>query len=273
MIITPIVVAVHMKSEYQNTNSDSASSHDHLTDYGFKTIKTKLKTGLIKELFTDVAESYDIMNDTMSVGMHRLWKKDFVKSLCLKEQQHILDVAGGTGDISKGIAKHYDFLEPKITLCDLTESMVKHGRNKCLDQGISKIKWCVGNAETLPFADNTFDVLTIAFGLRNITHKERALSEFYRVLKPNGRLFCMEFTPYHGPLRNLYDLYSFKIIPKIGEYLAKDGEAYQYLIESIRKFPEPESLKNMITSVGFSTCSYSYTRPKVVAIHQAEKQK
>ena len=247
--------------------------HDHNTDYtdfGFKSVKSKLKTGLVSDLFSRVSNQYDVMNDVMSFGLHRCWKKSFIEKLALKPNMKILDVAGGTGDIAIRIAKDKAYLAPQVTVCDLTYDMVCQGKDKAINAGVLGIRWHIGNAEKLPYADASFDRVTIAFGLRNVTNKDAALNEMARVLKPGGTLSCLEFSPPNGPLKPLYDLYSFKIIPWIGEQVAKDRDAYQYLVESIRQFPEPSILREMILNQGFSTCNYEKWMGSIVALHQAK---
>jgi demethylmenaquinone methyltransferase/2-methoxy-6-polyprenyl-1,4-benzoquinol methylase len=246
--------------------------HNNDTDYidfGFKTVKTKLKTGLVHGLFSRVSNQYDLMNDVMSFGLHRCWKKSFVDRLALKPNMQILDVAGGTGDIAIRIAKDKAYLSPCVTVCDLTYDMVRQGKDKAINAGILNIKWHIGNGEQLPYADASFDRATIAFGLRNITNKDQALSEIARVLKPGGMLYCLEFSPPEGTLKPLYDAYSFRIIPWMGELFAKDREAYQYLVESIRQFPKAENLSDMVLKQGFTHCAYEKWTGGIVALHQA----
>jgi demethylmenaquinone methyltransferase / 2-methoxy-6-polyprenyl-1,4-benzoquinol methylase len=245
------------------------------TDFGFKTVKTKLKTGLVHELFSGVSKNYDLMNDVMSMGLHRCWKRSFVNALDLRPNMNVLDVAGGTGDIALRIACEKAYLSPKVTVCDLTHSMLQQGREKALNAGQLAINWHSGNAEQLPYADASFDRVTIAFGLRNVANKSQALSEMARVLKPGGKWFCLEFSPpqenLKGPLKPLYDLYSFHLIPWIGEYLAKDRDAYQYLVESIRQFPTPHSLQSTILQHGFDTCTFEKWSGGIVSFHKATK--
>jgi len=238
-------------------------------DFGFKSVKTSLKTGLVNELFSKVSNQYDVMNDVMSLGLHRCWKKIFVDKLSLKPNMKILDLAGGTGDIAIRIASKKAYLNPSVTVCDLTYEMMKQGKRKAINRGIITINWHGGNAEKLTYKDKTFDVVTIAFGLRNITNKNQALKEIARILKPGGRLFCLEFMPPEGFLKAAYDFYSFNLIPWFGEHIAKDREAYQYLVESIRQFPEPDILKSMCLEQGFSKCAYEKWTGNIVALHQA----
>ena len=239
------------------------------TDFGFKTVKTKLKTGLVSELFSGVSKNYDLMNDLMSLGLHRCWKRSLVNALDLRPNGQILDVAGGTGDIGLRIAMDKAYLNPKVTVCDLTHAMLQQGRARAINAGQLDISWHNGNAEQLPYADASFDSVTIAFGLRNITNKPQALAEMARVLKPGGKWFCLEFSPPQGPLKPFYDMYSFHLIPWVGELLAKDRNAYQYLVESIRKFPTPDALQSMILQYGFATCTYQKWAGGIVSLHKA----
>lgn len=250
------------------------NTHDDndYTDFGYKTIKTKLKTNLVQGLFSNVSKSYDLMNDVMSFGLHRCWKSSFIGTLDLRAEMSILDVAGGTGDIALRIATDKEYLNPQITVCDLTYDMLHEGRQKALNAGILNIKWHTGNAEQLPYPDASFDRITIAFGLRNITNKPKAILEMARVLKPGGKWFCLEFTPPTGLIKSAYDAYSFHIIPWIGKQLVKDREAYQYLVESIRKFPAPEVLRDIIIDNGFSNCTFEKRAFGIVALHNATKQ-
>jgi demethylmenaquinone methyltransferase/2-methoxy-6-polyprenyl-1,4-benzoquinol methylase len=243
------------------------------TDFGFTRIPLGEKTQKVQGLFSRVANQYDLMNDLMSLGAHRLWKQTFVKSLPLLENQSIIDVAGGTGDIALGILSHFPHLSPKVTVCDLTPSMVEQGRNKAIDQGILNIQWCCGNGESLPFNDNTFDGYTIAFGLRNVTQKEQALQEAIRVLKPGGWFRCLEFShPQHKTFQKIYDAYSFALLPRLGQWVAQDGDAYQYLVESIRTFPTQHLLCNMLEQAGFHNVEHENLWDGLVAIHQGVKE-
>ena len=213
------------------------------------------------------------MNDVMSLGLHRCWKRSMVNALDLRPNMQILDVAGGTGDIALRIAIDKAYLNPMITVCDLTHSMLQQGREKAINSGQLDINWHNGNAENLPYADASFDRVTIAFGLRNITDKPKALAEMARVLKPGGKWFCLEFSPpqenLKGPLKPLYDMYSFHLIPWVGELLAKDRDAYRYLVESIRQFPTPEVLQDMILQNGFTECSHQKWAGGIVSLHSA----
>jgi len=234
--------------------------------FGYSEVGAQDKAGLVQGVFESVASSYDLMNDLMSVGIHRLWKDTLINMINPRADQHLLDVAGGTGDIA------FRFLEAggaKVTVCDLTEGMVRVGRDRAIDKGIlSNIDWTVGNAECLPMPDSSVDVYTIAFGLRNVTKPELALAEAKRVLKPGGRFFCLEFSKVVLPvLDKIYDTYSFSLLPKIGEIVAKDRDSYVYLAESIRRFPDQKTLIGMMNDAGFDETKYRNLSGGIAAIH------
>ena len=241
------------------------------TQFGEQVVTPDEKTGLVRGVFDSVADNYDIMNDFMSGGLHRLWKDRFVRMIRPRNSMKFLDVAGGTGDIAFRIGRK----APKadITVFDLNENMLSVGRDRALDRGmVDRFEWVTGNAASLPFEDNSFDVYSIAFGLRNVTLIDEALREAYRVLKPGGRFFCLEFSHVKNPLfAKAYDIYSYNVIPKIGQAVAKDRESYQYLVESIRKFPNQPALKARMEDVGFQKCRYSSLSGGIVAIHQGLK--
>ncbi|MCC6597978.1 MAG: bifunctional demethylmenaquinone methyltransferase/2-methoxy-6-polyprenyl-1,4-benzoquinol methylase UbiE [Alphaproteobacteria bacterium] len=238
------------------------------TQFGRRIVTPEEKTGLVRGVFDSVAERYDIMNDLMSGGLHRLWKDSFVRRIRPRPGMRILDVAGGTGDIAfrmhNKAAKGAD-----ITIFDLNQNMLSVGRDRALNKGWSgDFEFVTGNAESLPFPDAHFDLYTIAFGLRNVTHVDKALSEAVRVLRPGGRFFCLEFSHVREPvLARLYDAYSFKAIPRIGGLVAKDKESYQYLVESIRKFPKQEALVTRMHEAGFKSACFSNLSAGIVAIH------
>jgi len=243
------------------------------TFFGFKAVSFQEKTDLVRNVFASVASKYDIMNDLMSGGIHRLWKKEFLDQIP-DFQGKLLDMASGTGDIAR---KYYakakkDGLNPDITACDASSEMLKEGRNKSLDEGILDIKYHVTEAEKLSFVDKSFDYYTVAFGIRNFTDIPAALKEAYRVLKPGGKFLCLEFSHIQQPiLEPLYDFYSMNIIPFIGKIVAKDEKSYRYLVESIRKFPTQESFKESIIDAGFSKVNYMNLSCGVVAIHTGYK--
>lgn len=239
--------------------------------FGFEQVEDWVKTKRVHDLFSRVTNSYDIMNDLMSMGIHRYWKDYFVKNITLHQNESLLDVASGTGDIVRRIHETYPFLNLNITATDLTESMLSTGRDKSIDQGILDITYNVADAENLPYHDESFDVYTIAFGMRNIGNMEKAVTEAKRILKPGGRFYCLEFSHVENEhIKMAYDLYS-KIIPTLGSMVANDEKAYQYLVDSIRSFPTQESFKSMITSAGFEGARYENLTFGVVAIHQGVK--
>ena len=211
------------------------------------------------------------MNDFMSGGIHRLWKRAFVRRIAPRKEHVILDVAGGTGDISFLMYNASNGAD--ITVSDINPEMLKVGQARAADRGlIGKLKWAEVNAETVPYDDNTFDRYTIAFGLRNVTHIDQALKEAYRVLKPGGKFFCLEFSkPAYEPLRKIYDAFSFGIIPKIGELVANDRESYQYLVESIRQFPHQQGLKIKLENAGFKQVTFENLSGGIAAIHYGVK--
>ncbi|MDP2193576.1 MAG: class I SAM-dependent methyltransferase [Alphaproteobacteria bacterium] len=243
------------------------------TDFGFQKVEEKLKSTLVQGVFSKVATKYDVMNDIMSGGLHRLWKRDFVGMLPIHDHDHILDIAGGTGDIAFKIIGEHGYLNPHVTVCDLTPDMVQVGQKRAIDRGyVHPLSWSVGNAESLPFQDNSFDGITISFGLRNCTHIDKVISESYRVLKPGGFFYCLEFSkPILNTLEKIYDIYSFYCIPKMGKIVAGDEASYQYLIESIRRFPDQESLCQMLISGGFDQTSFKNLSGGIVAIHHGFK--
>ncbi|WP_343289078.1 bifunctional demethylmenaquinone methyltransferase/2-methoxy-6-polyprenyl-1,4-benzoquinol methylase UbiE [Wolbachia endosymbiont of Encarsia formosa] len=230
------------------------------------------KSLLVKEVFDSVANRYDIMNDIMSLGVHRLWKEKMVSSVHFKKNSKILDIAGGTGDIAIRIAKG----EPsaKITVCDINQNMLDKGRDKAINSNQLNFNWVCANAESLPFEDSEFDYYTVAFGIRNFSDRKKALSEAYRVLKPDGKFICLEFAPmyYQNEIfTKFYDLYSFKVIPKIGSIVAKDKGSYEYLVRSIREFPTQTNFKMEIEEVGFKNVEFHNMSYGIVALHIGTK--
>lgn len=237
-------------------------------DFGFEQVSATEKTEKVTRVFERVSSRYDIMNDVMSFGIHRLWKKWFVESLPLHQNGVYLDVAGGTGDIASSLSDRLTRfgVQAQILVSDINPAMIEAGKKKC-----PHLSWACGSAEALPLPDNSVDVITIAFGLRNVTHRDKALLEFYRVLRPGGKMACLEFSQPAQPLQKLYDLYSFHIIPKMGEVIAQDREAYQYLSESIRTFLTREELLSLMKSVGFTRAKYETFTGGVVALHTGYK--
>ena len=242
------------------------------THFGYQEIDEDEKEGRVAEVFHSVAAKYDLMNDLMSGGIHRLWKRFTIELSAARKGQTILDIAGGTGDLAKkfsGIVGR----EGHVVLADINESMLRVGRDKLIDHGYAdNITYTQANAEFLPFADNTFDCVTIAFGLRNVTHKDTALASIFRVLKPGGRLLVLEFSkPRSKALSKFYDAYSFSVLPAVGKIVTNDAESYRYLAESIRVHPDQDTLKEMMEDVGFGRCSYHNLTGGIVALHRGIK--
>lgn len=244
---------------------------DKTTHFGFETVLEAEKAGRVRGLFGSVASKYDVMNDVMSMGIHRIWKEAMMDWLAPRAGQKLLDVAGGTGDVS------FRFLERAgtghATVCDLTEPMLIAGRTRAeADTMADSLDWVVGDAMALPFGDNTFDVYTISFGIRNVTRPQEALNEAYRVLKPGGRLMVLEFSqlPNDG-MQKLYDLYSFNVIPQMGQLIANDRDSYQYLVESIRNFPDQETFLAMLKEAGFGNAKYRNLSLGIAALHSGWK--
>ena len=235
--------------------------------FGFRTVDADAKEGMVRGVFSSVASSYDIMNDLMSGGLHRLWKNDFVSRVQATPSAAILDLAGGTGDIAVRLKAHTG---ASVTVCDINHDMLKTGRARQFDRAESQgLRWVCGNAEHLPVPDRSLDVITIAFGLRNVTNIQQALTDAYRALKPGGQFLCLEFSKVTLPLlAKIYDAYSFHVIPKIGEFVAKDKDSYQYLVESIRMFPPQAELVAMMEKAGFARARYDNLTFGTVAIHQ-----
>ncbi|WP_050930145.1 bifunctional demethylmenaquinone methyltransferase/2-methoxy-6-polyprenyl-1,4-benzoquinol methylase UbiE [Aestuariivita boseongensis] len=241
------------------------------THFGFETVPEGEKAGRVRGVFNSVASKYDIMNDVMSVGIHRVWKDAMMDWLAPRPGQKLLDVAGGTGDISFRFLKRAG--HGHATVLDLTEPMLIEGRKRAEAEHMAdSLDWIVGDAMALPFEDNTFDVYTISFGIRNVTRPQDALTEAYRVLKPGGRLMVLEFSqlPNDG-LQKLYDLYSFNVIPRMGQLIANDRDSYQYLVESIRKFPDQETFLRMIQDAGFENAKYRNLSMGIAALHSGWK--
>lgn len=245
--------------------------------FGETAVTPDEKTAKVHGVFEGVARNYDLMNDLMSGGVHRLWKDSFVRRIRPRAGLKYLDVAGGTGDIAFRIRRKIGAPKagtgPDITLCDLTYNMLEVGRDRAIDKGwLNDFEWVTGNAESLPFPDKSFDVYTISFGLRNVTRIDDALCEARRVLKPGGRFFCLEFSHVENPLfAKAYDAYSYGIIPRIGQVVAKDRDSYQYLVESIRKFPTQMALKRRLLESGFDRADYENMTGGIACIHSATR--
>ena len=242
------------------------------TDFGFSRVRSKDKSNLVKKIFENVSGRYDLMNDFMSLGIHRIWKELMLDWLAPRRGQNLIDVAGGTGDIAFNFIKRAK-TGANATILDLTESMMIEGKKKTIDlPKESQINWVCGDAMRMPFNNSTFDVYTISFGIRNVTNISKTLSEAYRVLKPGGRLMILEFSSVNNDLISwIYDKYSFNIIPKLGEFVSNDRESYQYLVESIRKFPNQEKFSEMIINEGFKKVKYRDLTFGIAALHSAWK--
>ncbi len=242
------------------------------TDFGFKEVPITEKSKLVESVFHSVASKYDLMNDVMSFGLHRLWKKFTIEQSGVRSGHYVLDLAGGTGDLAKAFARRVGHQGLTI-LSDINRSMLAEGRRRLLDEAIiNNITFVEADAEKLPFKENYFDCITIAFGLRNVTDKIAALHSIYRVLKPGGKLLVLEFSKPTLPfLDKIYDKYSFKIIPKMGEWITGDKESYEYLVESIRQHPDQEHLKNLMMECQFEDVSYHNLTGGVVALHKGFK--
>lgn len=244
---------------------------EQTTHFGFETVPEAEKAIKVQSVFNSVAGKYDVMNDVMSMGIHRIWKEAMMDWLAPSPGQKLLDVAGGTGDIS------FKFLNRAgsghATVLDITENMLIAGRKRAeADKMLNSIDWVVGDAMALPFADNSFDVYTISFGIRNVTRPQEALNEAFRVLRPGGRLMVLEFNQIPVPLvQKAYDIYSFNVIPRMGKLIANDRESYQYLVESIRNFPDQETFLSMVREAGFENTNYRNLSLGIAALHSGWK--
>jgi demethylmenaquinone methyltransferase/2-methoxy-6-polyprenyl-1,4-benzoquinol methylase len=239
------------------------------THFGFETVDEKEKAQRVAGVFSSVAQKYDVMNDLMSMGLHRLWKKFTIDIAAPRPGERVLDVAGGTADLSSAFARRVG-PEGEVWLTDINNAMLGVGRDRLLDEGVlAPVAQC--DAEKLPFPDNHFDIVTVAFGLRNMTHKDKALKEMRRVLRPGGRLLVLEFSKVWKPLEKVYDAYSFKLLPWLGQKIAGDAESYRYLAESIRMHPDQETLKAMMEHAGLERVEVFNMTAGVVALHRAYK--
>ena len=242
------------------------------TNFGFKEVDSGMKASLVGNVFDTVSGNYDLMNDLMSFGIHRLWKRITIETTGIRNDFKVLDLAGGTGDMVK-LMREKISEKGTLILSDINASMLEEGRNRLIDQGIEDVHMAQIDAQFLPFEDDTFDLITIAFGLRNVTHKEKALQSILKALKPGGKLVILEFSkPQNEVFREIYDLFSFEVIPKIGELIAQTEESYRYLAESIRMHPTQEELKEMLEKSGFTKCKYENLTNGIVAIHSGQKE-
>jgi demethylmenaquinone methyltransferase / 2-methoxy-6-polyprenyl-1,4-benzoquinol methylase len=242
------------------------------THFGYKQVEAEKKAGLVAEVFSSVASKYDVMNDVMSFGIHRIWKKIAMNHTGLKTGQRALDVAGGTGDLTIYMSQQVGE-SGEVVISDINPAMLEQGRRRLLDKGYgSNIKFVEANAEELPFEDNSFHCITIAFGLRNVTDQQKALASMYRVLKPGGRLLILEFSrPVLPGLNKAYDFYSFNVLPMMGKLIANDADSYRYLAESIRMHPDQATLQSMMEQAGFERCRYYNMSGGIVALHKGFK--
>ncbi len=249
-----------------------ADNSKDTTHFGFQTVAKEEKAGKVADVFHSVAAKYDVMNDLMSMGIHRIWKRFTIDCSGVRRGQRVLDLAGGTGDLTAKFSRLVGE-SGEVVLADINSSMLKMGREKLRNLGIAgNVSYVQANAEALPFPDNYFDCITISFGLRNVTDKDKALASMFRVLKPGGRLLVLEFSkPLLEPLSKIYDAYSFHILPRIGQLVANDAESYRYLAESIRMHPDQETLKQMMQNVGFENTSYYNLTGGIVALHRGYK--
>ncbi len=245
---------------------------DRPVDFGYEKVARSDKAARVRAVFASVADRYDVMNDLMSLGVHRLWKRFTLSLTGLKPGQHALDVAGGTGDLALGLLRQVG-KDGRVVLSDINPKMLELGRDRLLDAGFVGNAHClVADAERLPFGDNSFDCITIGFGLRNVTDKAAALASMYRVLKPGGQLLVLEFsTPVAPGLKPLYDAYSFNVLPMLGRLVAEDAASYRYLAESIRMHPNQEALLGMLQSAGFAQARYHNLTGGIVAVHRGYK--
>ena len=250
-------------------------NNEKLVNFGYQRVSSEEKTRRVGEVFDSVASRYDLMNDLMSCGIHRWWKSVVVQLGSVRSGQRILDLAGGTGDMAMRFMPHLKSEDPmhadgELVIGDINAAMLKHGRNRMLNKGFCKnIHWVQANAESLPFSDKSFDLVSIAFGLRNITHMSKALKEIRRVLKIKGLLLILEFSrPTNSVLNYLYDRYSFSVLPWLGETIANDATSYRYLSESIRTHPDQESLLKIISEAGFADCDFNNLSGGIVSIHR-----
>ncbi|MEM1110758.1 MAG: bifunctional demethylmenaquinone methyltransferase/2-methoxy-6-polyprenyl-1,4-benzoquinol methylase UbiE [Pseudomonadota bacterium] len=259
----------HSKTEHSDSEP---GKKDERTHFGYREVERDAKAGMVADVFHSVAARYDLMNDLMSGGIHRLWKRFTIELSGVRKGHAVLDIAGGTGDLAARFAELVGD-SGSVVLADINDSMLQVGRDKLLDSGrAGNIEFVQADAQDLPFPDESFDCITIAFGLRNVTDKDRALRSMYRVLKPGGRLLVLEFSkPRSELLSRAYDTYSFRVLPVMGALVARDSDSYQYLAESIRMHPDQETLRDMMTDAGFGRCDYHNMTGGIVALHRGIK--
>jgi len=252
--------------------SEQQPPDNEFTDFGYRKVPPEQKASRVAEVFHSVAAKYDVMNDLMSLGVHRIWKRIAVVHSSLRPGDRVLDLAGGTGDLAALMAPRVGD-SGLVVLADINDSMLRQGRSRLIDKGIvSNVRYVQADAEMLPFPDNYFSHITIAFGLRNVTHKDRALAAMYRVLKPGGRALVLEFSkPVVPALNKIYDVYSFSVLPVLGRVVAKDETSYRYLAESIRMHPDQQTLLDLMQAQGFEACRYFNLTGGIVALHEGFK--
>ncbi|WP_290653098.1 bifunctional demethylmenaquinone methyltransferase/2-methoxy-6-polyprenyl-1,4-benzoquinol methylase UbiE [Idiomarina sp.] len=255
-----------------NDKQDKQDQQRDSIDFGYQQVAREQKKGLVANVFNSVAAKYDVMNDLMSMGIHRLWKRYTIDCSGVRQGMKVLDIAGGTGDLTAQFARRVG-PQGEVVLADINDAMLKVGRDKLRDKGhVGNIRYVQADAEQLPFDDNSFDIITIAFGLRNVTDKPAALRSMFRVLKPGGRLLVLEFSkPITPALEQVYDFYSFNVLPKMGQLVANDADSYQYLAESIRMHPDQETLKTMMHEAGYDNVDYQNLTGGIVALHRGYK--
>tara|TARA_R110002072_G_scaffold4650_2_gene32204 strand:+ start:57086 stop:57874 length:789 start_codon:yes stop_codon:yes gene_type:complete len=261
-----------MNNESLPESKTSSQDAEQITHFGFQNVRAEEKAGKVADVFHSVASKYDIMNDLMSMGVHRIWKRLTIESSGVRPGYKVLDIAGGTGDLTMQFSKRVGE-QGQVILADINSSMLNVGRDRLIDQGYgSNIQFVQANAEILPFPDNYFNCVSIAFGLRNVTDKDKAIRSMLRVLKPGGRLLILEFSkPDNELLSKVYDKYSFTALPLIGKLITNDSESYKYLAESIRMHPNQETLKGMMESAGFVNCRFQNMTGGIVALHTGIK--
>lgn len=259
-------------SEHNSRSSSQQPEQEDTTDFGFQRVKTDEKASKVADVFHSVAARYDLMNDLMSGGIHRLWKRFTIEVAAVRPGHRVLDIAGGTGDLTMAFSRLVGH-EGQVILADINESMLRVGRDRLIDKGvIGNVEFLQTDAQALPFADNSFDCITIAFGLRNVTDKAKALASMQRILKPGGRLLVLEFSkPQSRLLSKLYDSYSFNLLPAMGKLVANDADSYRYLAESIRMHPDQDTLLGMMETAGLTNCEYFNLTGGIVALHKGIK--